>query len=423
MCKNNKVLLIVENLSVPADPRVWREAQTLRQHGYQVSIICPCGESQDKEFYICIDDIHIYRYQLSTMIENAADYIKEYVQAMFHTLRLSLKIWQRHGFDVIHTANPPDTFFALGLFYRILGKKFIFDQHDLAPEMFAIKFKGRMKWLYTLLQLFETLSYRTANLVITTNESQRLHAIEHGHCQPRNVIVVRNGPDATRFRALTPEPALKMGYAHLLAYLGVMGVQDGVESVLYALNELINQHHRQDIGLVLMGNGDQFPSLKKLAHELQIDDYVCFTGWIEKKDILRYLSVATIGLSPDFSNQLNDHSTMLKTMEYMAMGLPVVAFDLPETRYSARDAALYAIPNRIEDFANKIEMLLEDSTLRQTMGAYGRQRIEEELSWNITQKQLLDAYQQLFLHKKNRNSTMGTQKIVDQAFIGSSKAR
>ncbi|GCF08222.1 glycosyltransferase family 4 protein [Dictyobacter arantiisoli] len=395
MRRNNKVLLLVENLSVPADPRVWREAQTLRQHGYQVSIICPRGETRDTEPYVCLDDIHIYRYYLNTEIKKSRDYIKEYAMAMLKTLRLSFTVWRRHGFDIIHAANPPDTFFTIGWFYRLLGKKYIFDQHDLAAEMFAIKFKGSMRWLYALLQLCERLSYRTANLVLTTNESQKRHAIVEGHCPPEKVVVVRNGPDDTRFTILTPEPALKRGYTYLLVYIGVMGMQDGVDYVLYALNELVNKRNRQDVGLVLMGNGDQLPLLKNLTQDLLLDQYVHFTGWLGKHDLLRYLSVADIGISPDPSNQLNDYSTMLKTMEYMAMGLPVVAFDLPETRYSAQEAALYATPNEVIDFANKIEILLEDATLRQTLGTYGRQRIENELSWRQTQKHLLFAYQKL----------------------------
>jgi glycosyltransferase involved in cell wall biosynthesis len=396
MHKNNRVLLLVENLSVPADPRVWREAQTLHQNGYQVCVICPCGENNDTESYANINGIHIYRYKLATKIEKASDYIKEYATAMLNTLILSLKVWQRHGFDVVHAANPPDTFFVIGLLYRILGKKYIFDQHDLAPEMFAIKFKGRMQWLYRLLQLFETLSYWTANLVITTNESQKRNAVERGHCKPEKVVVVRNGPDGDlRSTTHAPELNLKMGCEYLLAYIGVMGVQDGVEYTLYALNELINKRNRQDIGLVLMGNGDQLPLLKTLTHDLHLNDHVHFTGWVEKHALLSYLSVSTIGLSPDPSNQLNDRSTMLKTMEYMAMGLPVVAFDLPETRYSAAGAALYAIPNRIEDFADKIEILLDDAALRQDMGDYGRKRVEDELSWNQTKKHLLKAYQKI----------------------------
>ncbi len=413
MHKNNRVLLLVENLSVPADPRVWREAQTLHQHGYQVSVICPRGENCDTESYVNINGIHIYRYTLSTKIEKATDYIKEYVTAMLNTLGLSLKVWQRHGFDIIHAANPPDTFFVIGLLYRILGKKYIFDQHDLAPEMFAIKFKGRMKWLYHLLQLFETLSYWTANLVITTNESQKRNAIERGHCKPEKVVVVRNGPDDDlHVTARAPELDLKMDYRYLLAYIGVMGVQDGVEYVLYALNELINKRNRQDIGLVLMGNGEQLPMLKNLTHDLHLNDYVRFTGWIEKHDLLRYLSISTIGLSPDPSNQLNDYSTMLKTMEYMAMGLPVVAFDLLETRYSAANAALYAMPNRVEDFADKIEILLEDAALRQAMGDYGRKRVEDELSWNQTKKHLLNAYQQIFANSFHPNNKSKKQPVV-----------
>ncbi len=395
MSKNKKVLMLVENLSVPADPRVWREAQTLHQNGYQVSIICPRGENRDQEAHAYIDGIHIYRYHLNTTIQKSTDYIKEYATAMLNTLGLSLKINRLHGFDVIHAANPPDTFFAIGLLYQLLGKKFVFDQHDLAPEMFNIKFQGRMKPLHKLLQFCERCSYRTANIVITTNESQKRNALMSG-CSSKKVFVVRNGPDDTRFTTVTPEPELKRGYKYLLAYIGVMGTQDGVDNVLYALNELINKRGRQDVGLVLMGDGEQFQALKNLAHDLNLEPYVNFAGWIGKKDLLRYLSVADIGLSPDPSNTLNDRSTMLKTMEYMAMGLPVVAFDLPETRYSAQEAALYATANQVKDFADKIELLLNDEALRLKMGALGRKRIETELSWNQTQKHLLRAYQALF---------------------------
>lgn len=387
--------MLVENLSVPADPRVWREAQTLHQNGYRVSIICPQGETRDQEPHAYIDGIHIYRYPLDTTIQKSTDYIKEYATAMLNTLGLSFKIWRLHGFDVIHAANPPDTFFAIGLLYRLLGKKFVFDQHDLAPEMFGVKFQGRMQTLYKLLQICERCSYRTADIVITTNESQRRNAIESG-CREKKVFVVRNGPDETRFNTVTPEPELKQGHKYLLAYIGVMGVQDGVDNVLHALNELVHKRGRQDVGLVLMGDGDQLPILKKLAKDLNLEAYVHFAGWVGKKDLLRYLSVADIGLSPDPSNTLNDRSTMLKTMEYMAMARPVVAFDLPETRYSAQEAALYATSNRIEEYVDKIELLLNDEALRLKMGAFGRKRVEEELSWNQTQKHLLRAYQALF---------------------------
>lgn len=408
MPKNKKVLMLVENLSVPADPRVWREAQTLHDNGYQVSIICPRGETRDQEDHVYIDGIHIYRYHLDTTIHKSTDYIKEYAVAMLNTMRLSFNVLLRHGFDVIHAANPPDTFFAIGLLYRLLGKKFVFDQHDLAPEMFHVKFQDRMKLLYKLLQLCERSSYRTADIVITTNESQKRNAIEGG-CAEEKIFVVRNGPDDTRFHTVSPEPELKQGHKYLLAYIGVMGVQDGVDYVLYALNELINKRDRHDIGLVLMGDGDQFQMLQNLTKDLNLEEYVHFTGWIGKEDLLRYLSVADIGLSPDPSNLLNDRSTMLKTLEYMAMGRPIVAFDLPETRYSAQEAALYATPNRVEDFADKVELLLHDEALRFKMGALGRKRIEEELSWNQTKKHLLLAYQALFSQDKKTPATPAEQ--------------
>lgn len=396
MAKAVKVLMLVENLSAPADPRIWREARALKEQGFQVCIISPKGETRDQEKYACIDGIHIYRYRLSTTINKSTDYIKEYATAMCMTLWLSLVVLFRHGFDVIHAANPPDTFFALGLFYRLFGKKYIFDQHDLAPEMFHIKFQDRMKPLYRLLQAFERFSYRTAHLVITTNESQRNMAIERGGCASEKVIVVRNGPDISRFKASEPEPKLKGGRDFLLAYIGVMGVQDGVEYVLQALDELVNKRGRRDVGLVLMGDGDQLPVLKKLARDLKLDPYTNFAGWVAIKDMLRYLTVADIGLSPDPSNELNDRSTMLKTLEYMAMGKPVVAFDLPETHYSAQDAALYATPNRVEEFADHIETLLAHQELREAMGEVGRKRVEEVLCWDHTKLKLWQAYAMLF---------------------------
>lgn len=393
--KSNRVLMLVENLSVPADPRVWREACTLRQHGYQVSIICPKGEARDQESYVCIDGIHIYRYTLSITIHRTIDYIKEYATAMLKTFGLSISVWRKHGFDVIHAANPPDTFFIIGLFYRLLGKKYIFDQHDLAPEVFHVRFQNRMKPLYSLLKFLERCSYQTANLVITTNESQKRTALVRGHCRPGKVVVVRNGPDIDKFVPSMPEPALKRGKRHMLAYIGVMGVQDGVEYALQALHELVYKRGREDVLLVLMGDGDQFESLKAQAHQLGLGEHTHFTGWIAREDLMRYLTVADIGLCPDPSNELNDRSTMLKTMEYMAMSLPVVAFDLPETRYSAQDAALYAAPNHVESFVDHIEMLLDDAELRHEMGTRGRARVEKELCWDRTQLNLWYAYQQL----------------------------
>ncbi len=391
-----KVLMLVENISVPADPRVWREACTLRSCGYQVSIICPKGETRDNETYICIEGIHIYRYRLSMTTNKSSDYIKEYSKAMLMTFLLSFRVLFRHGFDVIHAANPPDTFFVLGLFYKLLRKKYVFDQHDLAPEIFHIKFQNKMKFLHKVLLVLEQLSYRTADVVITTNELQKQVAMKRGGCVEKKVFVVRNGPDLTRFAEVTYEPVLKQGKEFLLAYVGVMSAQDGVELVLYALHELIHVRQRQDVSLVLMGDGEQLPRLKAITQQLDLEDVVHFAGWVGKSDMLRYLAVTDIGLSPDPSNELNDHSTMLKTMEYMAMGKPVVAFDLPETRFSAQNAGLYAQPNKVTSFTDMIETLLNDKALRLQMGGVGRKRVEEALSWEHTKVNLILAYDSLF---------------------------
>ncbi len=396
MARSYKVLMLVENLSVPADPRIWREACTLRQDGWQVCIISPKGETRDRESYVCIEDIHIYRYRLAPITGSTSDYIKEFSIAMIMTFLLSLKVLFRHGFDVIHAANPPDTFFVIGLFYRLLGKKYIFDQHDLAPEMFHVKFPNRLKLLYKLLLFFERCSYRTAHLVITTNVSQRQNAFARGSCSADKVFIVRNGPDSGRFAPLPPEVTLKRGRQFLLAYIGVMASQDGVECALHALYELVHKRGRHDVSLVLMGDGDQLPLLRTLTNTLQLDEYVNFTGWLNRQDMLRYLTVTDVGLSPDPSNELNDRSTMLKTMEYMAMGKPVVAFDLPETRFSAAEAALYATPNRVEEFAHKIEILLDNEALRYRMGNFGRRRVDEVLCWDHTKQNLLLAYKSLF---------------------------
>ncbi len=398
MAKANKILMLVENLPVPADRRVWAEATTLRDHGFQVSIICPKGTTQHRESYICIENIYIYRYQLPTVGRKYAAYLAEYGLALLMTFCLSIKVLFRHGFDVIHAANPPDVFFIIGLFYRILGKRFIFDQHDLTPELFQAKFKKHMQPLHKLLVFLEWCTYRTAHLVIVTNTSFKQIAITRGHCTANKVFVVRNGPDLQQMRLVRPEFELKGSRRYLLIYLGVMSIQDGVQYTLYALHTLVHKRGRQDVSLVLMGSGDQLDELRALSKDLDLDNYVDFTGWVTGGDIIRFLTVADVGLSPDPQNGVNEFCTMIKTMEYMAMGKPVVAFDLAETHFSAQEAALYATPNSIEDFSNKIEVLLDNEELRMKMGAFGRKRIEEELSWDHSQKNLLLAYEALLSH-------------------------
>ncbi len=396
MAETYKILMLTENTHAPADTRVWAEATTLRDYGFQVSIISPKGSTMDRESHVCIEGIHIYRYQLATIAHKHNVYILEYIIATFMTFLLSFKVLFRHGFDVIHTANPPDLFFLIGLFYRLFGKKFIFDQHDLSPEVFQVKFKGSMKLLHRLLLFLEWCSYQTAQVVITTNASQKRFAIERGHCHPDKVFIVRNGPRLNRIKLVPPEPELKRGRRYLLAYAGSMETQYGVDYALYAVHDLIYKRGRQDVSLVLMGGGGQLSALRALAHELQLDEYVHFTDWLLAEDVVRYLTVADVGLTTCPKNAHNDYATSIKTMEYMAMGKPGVAFDLTETRISAQDAALYAQPNLAEDFANKIECLLDNEELRVRMGALGRKRIEEILNWDHDKINLLLAYKKLF---------------------------
>lgn len=391
-----KVLMLLENSPAFTDSRVWPEAITLRDHGLQVCIICPKASPTEQEPYICIDGIHIYQYRMLTSNNKYTGYFIEYSFALLMTFLLSFKVLFRHGFDVIHASNPPDIFFIIGLFYKLFGKKYVFDQHDFTPGMFQVIFKGRMKLVHKVLTFLEWCSYRASDLVITTNLSQKKRAIELAGYPAQQIFVVRNGPNLNLFKSGIPEPDLKKGWAYLLAYVGIIGVQDGVEYTLYALHELVHKRGRTNVALVLMGDGDHASVLHQLAHELQLDNHVDFTGMLDRKDVVRHLSVADIGLIPDPKNGLNEFCTMVKTMEYMAMEKPIVAFDLFETRFSAQDAALYAQPNLVEDFADKIETLLDDEELRFTLGARGHRRVEEELSWNHTKENLLLAYKTLF---------------------------
>src|SRR6266851_5271324 len=279
-----KVLMLIENCPVPTDNRVWAQATALRDHGYQVSIIGPKGASKCQEAYICLEGIHIYRYRLPTRASTPGAYILEYSIALFMTFVLSWKVLFRQGFDVIHTANPPDIFFLIGLCYRILGKKIIFDQHDLSPELFQVKFPRHLRLLYSFLRFLEWCSYRTAHVVITTNVSQKRFAIERGHCRPDKVFVVRNGPDLRRIKVVEPEPELKMGRSYLLCYVGEMEVQDGIDNALRALHALVYKCGRDDVLLALIGDGGYVPVLEALVSELQLDAHVHFTGWLQVED-------------------------------------------------------------------------------------------------------------------------------------------
>ncbi|MDQ1466059.1 MAG: hypothetical protein QOH10_474, partial [Actinomycetota bacterium] len=375
-----RVLVIVQNLPVPFDRRVWLECQTLNEAGYEVHVVCP--KAYGDPTHERIDGVMLHKYRQSPAGSGLAGYLVEYSYSFLMTAWLTAREFRRERFDVIQTCNPPDIFWPLGLLFRALtGCRFVYDQHDLCPELYASRFPDGSRFAARALRVLEKLNYRTADHVIATNNSYQNVAIDRGGKASAEVTVVRTGPDAERLRRGSPDPARTRGRRYLVAYLGVMGPQDGVDNVVRAAYEIVHRLGRDDIGFTLMGGGDCFDELVELRNSLGLQDHVEFTGRVPDDTVARVLSTADLGLSPDPRNPLNDVSTMNKTLEYMAFELPVVAFDLTETRVSAGPAAVYAEPNRVESFAQAIVDLLDDEPRRRWMGSLGRQRIEQELGW------------------------------------------
>ncbi|HKU46057.1 MAG TPA: glycosyltransferase family 4 protein [Burkholderiales bacterium] len=383
-----RVLILVENLPSPFDRRVWQEATTLRDAGYGVSIICPTGRGCEKKFE-AIDGIDIWRYDLPTEAAGALGYLVEYSFALFWTFLYSFRI----RFDVIHACNPPDLFFLIGNFWKLFGKKFVFDHHDANPELYEAKF-GRRDLLWKAMCLFERLTFRFADVSIATNESYRRIAVERGGMPADKVFVVRSGPSLERLKQVPPVPALKCGKPYLVGYVGVMGKQEGIDLLLQAVQHIVRQ--RQDIHFGLVGGGTSLEEMKALARQLGIADYVTFTGRVPDAELLAMLNTADVCVNPDVANAMNDISTMNKIMEYMALGKPIVQFDLAEGRFSAREASLYAKKNDAADLAAKIVELIDDPARRASMGAYGRRRVQEELEWRYEAPKLLAAYASLW---------------------------
>lgn len=390
-----RVLILVENLPSPFDRRVWQEATTLHDNGYVVSIICPTGKGYEKEYEI-IDGIHIYRYRLPFEAEGAKGYLLEYSLALFHTFRLAWVVYFRHGFDVIHACNPPDLLFLIGGFFKLLmNKKFIFDHHDINPELYEAKF-GRRDFFYRLLVLFERWTFKIADISIATNESYKRIAIERGGMDPKKVFVVRSGPKLDRLRIIPPKDELKCGRKYLIGYVGVMGAQEGIDLLLQAASYLIKDLERTDVHFGLVGGGTSLEEMKQMAIDLGIIDFVTFTGRVPDQELLEMLNTADICVNPDVANEMNDKSTMNKIMEYMALGKPIVQFDLTEGRVSAQESSLYAKKNDPVDMALKIVQLLDDHELRKRMGEFGRDRVECELEWQYEAPKLLAAYDVIF---------------------------
>ena len=391
-----RVLIIVENLPVPFDKRVWNEATTLAAAGYSVSVICPIGRGYESRRET-IDGIAIYRHPLPLEGSAALGYFGEYTVALWHEFVLSFRVLRERGFDAIHACNPPDLIFLIGLFYKIFGKKFLFDHHDINPELYEAKF-GRQGLFYRVIVLLERLTFMTADISLATNESYKEIAITRGRMDPGKVYIVRSGPNLSRFQPGAPHPEVKSGYAFLVGYVGVMGKQEGLDYLLRAVRIIVKEWGRKDILFVLIGSGTEFVALQKYAKELGVDEYVRFTGRIPDDEMLAYLSSADVCVNPDVANEMNDKSTMNKIMEYMALEKPIVQFDLTEGRRSALEASLYANRNDPEDFARKILELLGDPARREEMGKYGRKRVVNELAWTYSARVLLEAYEGLFSH-------------------------
>jgi glycosyltransferase involved in cell wall biosynthesis len=389
--KPRRVLILVENLPSPFDRRVWQEATALHDAGYTVSIICPTGPGFEKRFE-SLSGIDIWRYPLPVEGAGAAGYAAEYAAALAWTFYLCWKVLFKRGFDAIHACNPPDLFFLIGGFFRLLGKKFIFDHHDINPELYEAKFERRDVF-YRMLVALEYLTFRTASVSIATNESYRRIAIERGRMPPERVFVVRSGPSLERIRIQPPDPALKRGRRFLVGYVGVMGKQEGIEYLLEAAQIIVARHGRTDVHFGLVGGGTSLSELQHMACTLGISEYVTFTGRVPDPEMLGMLNTADVCVNPDVANDMNDKSTMNKIMEYMALGKPIVQFDLVEGRYSAQDASLYARRNDAADLAAKILELLDDPSRRAAMGAFGRRRVEQVLEWRHEIPKLLAAYE------------------------------
>lgn len=396
--RSRRVLIIVENLPVPFDRRVWQEATTLRNAGYQVSIISPVGKGYEQRFEQ-LDGIDVYRHPLPAEADGALGYLREYATSLFWEFRLAWKVMRRKGFDVIHACNPPDLIFIVGAFFKLFFRKqFLFDHHDINPELYEAKF-GRRDVFYRLMVLMERLTFALADISIATNESYRRIALERGGMEPSKVFVVRSGPKLDRLQVIPPVPELRKGRAHLVGYVGVMGKQEGIDYLVRAVRHIVMERGRTDVHFGLVGGGTSLEDMKAYALEQGVAEYITFTGRVPDKEMLEVLNTADVCVNPDVANEMNDKSTMNKVMEYMALGKPLVQFDLTEGRFSAQEASLYARPNDAADLGDKILQLLDDPEARTRMGEFGRRRVVEELQWEHEAPKLLAVYDELFAQR------------------------
>jgi glycosyltransferase involved in cell wall biosynthesis len=401
-----RVLIIVQNLPVPFDRRVWLECQTLVANGHEVAVVCPRGQGDPA--YQVVDGVELYKYRPYAPGDRKLGFVIEYGYSFAATAWLTLKARRSGRFRVVQACNPPDIFWPIGLALRVIDRaKFVFDHHDLCPELYESRFPDGPGLPYKALRALERRTHRTADHVISSNGSYRNIAVTRSGKLPADVTVVRSGPDPQRLQPGPVCPELRRGRRYLAAYIGVMGPQDGVDIVVRAAAIVVREFRREDIAFTLIGSGDCFNELVALRDQLGLAGQVEFTGRAPDELVARIMSTADVGLSPDPKNPLNDVSTMNKTMEYMAFGLPVVAFDLRETRISAGDAAVYAQPNDVRDYAAAIVGLLDDEPRRARLGKLGRARVEQELAWCHQERVYMDVYRRLLNGHKARKPGAG----------------
>jgi glycosyltransferase involved in cell wall biosynthesis len=408
---NKTILIIVENAAVPFDTRVWKEAASLRENGYEVIVLCPRAKGYPKGYEL-IEGVHIYRHPMPKERDGAIGYLLEYSCALLWQFLYTWHIYLRRGFHVIQGCNPPDDIFLVALPFRLLGVPYIFDHHDANPELYISKY-GRKDALYKVQVWLEKQTYRACDVIMATNGSYRDLATTRGRMDPADVFIVRNGPDVRTFKLQPAIPALKHGKRHLVGYVGTMSIQEGLDILLEVALHL-KTLGRRDVHFTCVGGGPGLATLRKMAQDKELEDMVDFTGRIPDKQLLDILSTADVCVNPDKPCEMNEISTMIKIMEYMALAKPIVQFDLKEGRFSAGGASLYADPqNQVADFASKILWLLDNPVERDRMGQLGRKRVEEELAWEYSVPNLLAAYARCF-DKKSQSRGIVSMRAVDR---------
>jgi len=391
-----RVLIVVQNLPVPFDRRVWLEATTLARHGHAVSVICPKMKGFNKSHEV-LEGVAIRRYPLPDFGAAKLGFIAEFAWCFIATALLTLRVALGSGFDVLHVCNPPETYWPLGMFWRRFGKRFIFDHHDLSPEMYAVKFGGKDSGLISRALLWmERMTFREADLVITTNDSHKDIAVKRGGKRPEDVYVVRSGPSLDRFKLHEPDPAWRKGARFMFVYLGEICEQDGVDHMVRAVKHLVETFAFKDLHAVFVGGGPHQPQIKQYAADQGVADYCTFTGRVSDDDLCRILSSADMAIDPDPKNDWSNQSTMNKIIEYMYFGLPIVCYDLKEARVSADAAALYVEPNDDSALARGMLRLIGDPKRRQQMHDFGMERLRTKLAWEFSVPPLLAAYDRAF---------------------------